>query len=74
MTISIALWVIATLVVSVLYFHEGRNTELKNRTDEEFDRFFGKQQHDAHVQAYLHYRGQQSSQAARYAPLRTVTI
>lgn len=75
MTISVTLWVILALAVCVLYFREGKDLDLQDRSDAEFNRFFGKQKHDAHVQAYLRHCELQSGQAVSpQAALKTVTI
>lgn len=67
MTISVALWVIVTLAVCVLYFRGGQDLDLQDRSDAEFERFFGKEEHDAHVQAYLHYLHHSELQAEQTA-------
>lgn len=57
MMTPIVFWALIILAVVVIFVYESGNEELKNKCEEEFDRyFFGENLHDAHIQAFHAYK------------------
>lgn len=69
--ISIVFWALIILAVVALFVHESSNDELKNKYEDDFDRyFFGENLHDSHVKAFYAYKNSELLNRCSTYPLQ----